>query len=122
MSDPGFRRSPAQVSGGDGEERAAAHLAAKGLTIVSRNFRTRQGEIDLVARDGDVLVFVEVRLRKGSGYGGAPASVTFHKQRRIQAAAQMYLRQFRRPPRCRFDVVANEADGVEGIRAALDAA
>jgi len=89
---------------------------------VSRNYRTRQGEIDLVARDGDVLVFVEVRLRSGRGYGGAPASVTPHKQRRIQAAAQMYLRQFKRPPRCRFDVVALEGGDLRWIKAAFEAA
>ena len=122
VSDPGFHRSPAQVAGGDGEERAAAHLASKGLTIVSRNYRTRMGEVDLVARDGEVLVFVEVRMRKGAGYGGAPASVTFHKQRRIQLAAQMYLRPFRHPPRCRFDVVALEGGEVEWIRAAFECA
>jgi putative endonuclease len=121
-SDPGFRPTPAQVAGSDGEERAAAYLAAKGLAIVSRNYRTRQGEIDLVAREGEVLVFVEVRRRAGRGFGGALESVTPHKQRRIQAAAQMFLRQFRRPPRCRFDVIAIEADDVRWVKAAFEAA
>lgn len=119
-SDPGFRRTPAQVAGGDGEERAARHLVSQGLAIVSRNYRTRQGEIDLIARDGEVLVFVEVRRRAGGGYGGALESVTPHKQRRVQAAAQMYLRQFKRPPRCRFDVVALEGGEIQWIRAAFE--
>lgn len=114
--------SPTQVRGGGGEERAAEFLVAQGLQVLSRNYRTRLGEIDLIARDGDVLVFVEVRLRAGRGFGGAAESVTPHKQRRIQSAAQMYLRQLRREPRCRFDVIAVEDNAVSWIKAAFEAA
>jgi putative endonuclease len=79
------------------------------------------GEIDLVARDGDVLVFVEVRMRADGHFGGALESITPHKQRRIAAAASMYLRQFSRPPRCRFDVVAMEYGDVRWLKGAFEA-
>ncbi len=114
--------TPAQSLGFDAEERAAAYLARRGLDIVSRNFRTRLGEIDLIAREGDTLVFVEVRMRSGGGFGGALESITPRKQRRIQAAAQQFLGQFRDPPRCRFDVVALEQDDIRWLRAAFECA
>ena len=81
------RLTPAQAAGGEAESQAARFLERQGLRIVTRNYRTRQGEIDLVAQDGDVLVFVEVRLRSGGYFGGAAASVTPRKQSRIIAAA-----------------------------------
>ena len=62
-----------------------------GLAIVTRNFRTRHGEIDLIARDGDTLVFVEVRLRRSANFGGAAASITAAKRARLVAAARDYL-------------------------------
>lgn len=68
-------RTPAQASGGAAEEQAARFLAHQGLDIVARNFRTRFGEIDLVAREGATLVFVEVRMRTSDRYGGAAASI-----------------------------------------------
>ena len=71
----------------------------RGLAIVARNFRRRCGEIDLIARDGDTLVFVEVRLRRRSDYGGAAASITAAKRARMIAAANLYLA--RSPPRRR---------------------
>jgi putative endonuclease len=118
-SDPGFR-TPAQRAGGDAEERAAAYLAGHGLDIVSRNFRTRLGEIDLVAREGDTLVFVEVRMRSAGTFGGALESITPRKQRRIQAAAQQFLGQYRDPPRCRFDVIALEQGDIRWLRGAFE--
>jgi putative endonuclease len=63
----------------------------QGLTIVGRNFRTRFGEIDLIARDGSTLVFVEVRLRTSSRFGGAAESITTAKRARLVAAAREYL-------------------------------
>ena len=80
-----------------------------GLVIAERNFRTRHGEIDLVARDGDSLVFVEVRMRSRSDFGGAAASVTAAKRARWVAAAQAYLARIGREPPCRFDVVLLDA-------------
>lgn len=83
------------------------------------------GEIDLIMRDGDTLVFVEVRQRRNARFGGAVASVTATKQRRIVQAARAYLMRLPSPPPCRFDVVAITGDGaepqVEWIRAAFDA-
>ena len=95
------------------EERACLHLGRSGLTIVERNFRTRGGEIDIVARKGDVLVFVEVRSREVPGFGTPEESVTPAKRRRIVAAARQYLSKV--PPsswrEARFDVIAIEGSG-----------
>ena len=88
------------------EEAAAQHLERHGLRVIARNHRCRGGEIDLVCRDGSTLVFVEVRQRSNRGFGGAAASITAEKQRRIILAAQHYLaaqRQTETP--CRFDCV-----------------
>jgi len=119
---PAGRRSPAQAVGDAGEERAARFLEAQGMAIVARNYRTRLGEIDLIARDGDVLVFVEVRLRAGEGFGGAAASIGPAKQRRLAAAAGAYLARLGRAPRCRFDVVTLEGGEPAWLRGAFDAA
>jgi putative endonuclease len=116
------RRTAAQASGDAGEERAARFLARHGLAILHRNYRTRMGEIDLVARDGDVLVFVEVRLRADGRFGGAAASIGVAKQRRIAAAARAYLQRLGREPRCRFDVVILEGGAPRWLRGAFDAA
>ena len=113
--------TPAQAAGGGAEDRAAELLARHGLAIVARNYRTRLGEIDLVAREGDTLVFVEVRLRSGPGYGGALASITPRKRRRIVAAARQFLMRFARVPPCRFDVIAVESGDAQWIRGAFDA-
>lgn len=113
-------RTPAQVAGGNAEERAADYLAQRGVNVIARNYRTRMGEIDLVARDGDELVFVEVRMRSDGHFGGALESVTPNKQRRIALAAQMFLSRFPRPPRCRFDVVALDGDEIRWLRGAFE--
>ena len=78
-------------------------------TIVERNFRCRRGEIDLIARDGETLVFVEVRLRTRRDFGGAAASITAAKRARIAAAALFYLGRLPRTPPCRFDAVLLDA-------------
>ena len=77
----------------------------QGLAIVARNFRTRAGEIDLIARDGETLVFVEVRMRRAVSHGGAVGSITAEKRRRLVAAANGYLAMLRREPPCRFDAI-----------------
>lgn len=114
------RRTPAQASGGAAEEAAANFLSRKGLEIVARNYRTRLGEIDLVARDGATLVFVEVRMRSGEGFGGAGASVDAGKQRRLVAAARQFLSRLGSEPPCRFDVVTVEGGSPTWLRAAFD--
>ena len=96
-------------SAGDAAERlAAAYLARQGLRVLERNWRVRGGEIDLVCADGRTLVFVEVRLRTRADYGGAGASITIAKQRRLILAARHYLMAHRTPTPdipCRFDAV-----------------
>jgi len=94
---------------------AAAFLERQGLTLLDRNFRTRRGEIDLVMREGDVIVFVEVRLRTNPRFGGAAASITPRKQARLVAAAQVYLARLGREPPCRFDAVLLDALDPERI-------
>jgi len=103
------RAESTSASGARAEAIAADHLASHGLVIVERNFRTRQGEIDLIARDGESLVFVEVRMRSRADFGGAAGSVTPAKQARWIAAAQGYLMKIGREPPCRFDLVLLDA-------------
>jgi len=94
--------------GAAAEALAAEFLEAKGLTIVARNYRCRGGEIDLIARDGETLIFVEVRLRSDSAFGGAAESITATKRRRLRFAAAHYLgrqSQMSREPPCRFDAI-----------------
>ena len=79
-----------------------------GLTIVTRNFRTRFGEIDLIARDGRTLVFVEVRLRSSTRFGGAVESITAAKRARLVNAAREYIARTGGEPTCRFDAVLME--------------
>mgnify|MGYP003516903694 CR=1 FL=1 len=95
--------------GARAEALAADYLCRQGLTLLERNFRTRRGEIDLVMRDGGVIVFVEVRLRTNAAFGGAAASITPAKQARLVAAAQVYLARLGREPPCRFDAVLLDA-------------
>lgn len=106
------------TSGGDdgrsAEALAADHLRANGLAIVGRNVRSRHGEIDLVARDGATLVFVEVRLRRSGSHGGAAGSISAAKRSRLVAAAREYLARLARTPDCRFDVVL--LDGLDPER------
>lgn len=108
------------AAGARAEEQAARFLAARGLTILARNYRCRGGEIDLVCRDGACLVFVEVRLRSGRSFGGAAASITPAKQRRIVLAANHYLAG-KSWPACRFDAVLLDGESIEWIRNAFDA-
>lgn len=100
-------------------EAAAARLLERhGLAIVERNYRIRGGEIDLIARDGASLVFVEVRMRSSERFGGAAASIDARKRARIVRAAQHYLLR-RGAPACRFDAVLVTPRGIEWIRDAF---
>ncbi|MEP7083731.1 MAG: YraN family protein [Betaproteobacteria bacterium] len=96
-------------SGVAAEELAARYLAARGLRVVARNFRCRFGEVDLIMQDGDALVFVEVRLRRSNRFGGALASITHAKQRKLVATARFYLSGLRHTPGCRFDAIVLDA-------------
>ncbi|MDO8449629.1 MAG: YraN family protein [Rhodoferax sp.] len=111
---------------GDAAEDAALHyLQQSGLRLLERNYRTPGrggGEIDLIMRAPDgTTVFVEVRQRKSASHGGAAASISPLKQRRIIFAARHYLMRLREPPPCRFDVVLLEQGGIEWLQAAFDA-
>jgi putative endonuclease len=108
-------------TGQKAEALAAAFLQAKGLTIVERNFRAKVGEIDLVARDGDEVVFVEVRARATKDFGGAAASVGGAKRRKLVRAARVWLAARGWDGACRFDVVAVEGGRLEHLPAAFDA-
>ena len=114
--------TPAQRAGGSAEDVAARFLQRQGLAILHRNYRTRMGEIDLVARDRDALVFVEVRLRRSSGFGGAAASVDHGKRTRLVAAARHFLMRLGREPNCRFDVVTLDGENCEWLRGAFECA
>jgi putative endonuclease len=117
-------RTPKQRAGDCAEAAAAQHLAGAGCQLIARNARYPEGEIDLIIREGELLVFVEVRFRSGRSFGGAPASVDRFKQKRIMRAAQRWLAQHHgeRWPACRFDVVAVDGDGtIEWIRDAFAA-
>jgi putative endonuclease len=91
--------------GAQAEQWAAQYLSRQGLKLVEQNYRSRYGEIDLIMRDGEALVFVEVRLRGNADFGGAAASIDARKQQRIIRTAQQYLAGLPRIPPCRFDAV-----------------
>lgn len=113
----------AAQSGRKAEAVAAAYLERKGLTLVTANYRCRLGEIDLILRDRETIVFAEVRLRTGTRYGGAAGSIDARKRARIIAAARLYLAGSPEPP-CRFDVVLLdrlEPPRIEWIRDAFSA-
>ena len=114
------RLSAKQRQGQGWEQRALAHLSAHGLRFVESNFRCKSGEIDLILRDGESLVFVEVRQREGASHGGAAASITPAKIRRLVRAAQTYLQRFPRVPPCRFDVVAIDGQHVDWLRGCIE--
>jgi putative endonuclease len=113
--------------GATGEDRACAYLVDQGFEILERNYRCRVGELDVVARDGDTLVFVEVKERGDPSHGGAVEAVTAPKRRRVIQAAQRWASVHRESEsRMRFDVVAIDwnPDGptIRHERDAFDAA
>src|SRR5919204_2893335 len=103
-----------QALGVSGEDLACAELRRRGYAILERRYRTKFGEIDIIAREGPTIVFVEVKARLTDDFGGAAAAVTGWKQRRIAQMAVDYLsrRHLHECP-CRFDVVAIDFDAAE---------
>jgi putative endonuclease len=100
-----------QTLGKSGEDRAVAELERRGYAIIARRYRTKYGEIDVVARDGVTTVFVEVKARATAEFGTAAEAVTRRKQRQLVSMAEEYLSRHRLTDiPCRFDVVA--IDGV----------
>jgi len=114
-----LRLSFRQRQGQLGEQRARDYLERQGLVLVEENFRCKGGEIDLILRDGAALVFVEVRQRACGSHGGAAASITASKRRRIVCAAQFYLLRCKRLPPCRIDVVAIDGEAIDWLRDAI---
>lgn len=115
-------RTPKQRAGAAAEDAAERHLCASGCRVLARNARYREGELDLVVRERDVVVFVEVRLRASERYGGALASVDVYKQKRLARAAHRWLAEHygERWPACRFDVVTVDGSGtIDWIRDAF---
>lgn len=101
-----------QTLGKQGEEAACAELSRRGYAILATRYRTRFGEIDIVARDGEVMVFVEVKARRTNRRGAAAEQIPFWKRRRIAAMALNYLAWAGKVHhRCRFDVVAIDDAG-----------
>ena len=104
-----------QRLGRSGEERAVAELERRGYAILARRYRTRHGEIDIVARDGETTVFVEVKARVTGEFGSAAEAVTPAKQRRLARMAVAYaVRNGLQNRPCRFDVVAIDEAGGPG--------
>lgn len=115
----GEARTARQLAGDAGEDAALAHLQKHGLVLIERNFSCRGGELDLVMRDGATVVFVEVRRRASSAWGGAAATIGRAKQARLVAAANTWLQRYRMPPACRFDVVAIDGGLLTWLRNAI---
>jgi putative endonuclease len=115
------------ATGHAAETYACEYLQGQGLKLMSKNFRSTRGEIDLIMRDKDTTVFVEVRYRRSTHYGSGADSVDYHKQRKLLATAAFYLQQHPKAAKspCRFDVVSLCLQGdkpqLEWIRDAFQA-
>ncbi len=100
------------IRGEKSEQQACDFLIAQGLTLVERNFRCTYGELDLIMKDGEILVIVEVRFRKNAKFGSALESVNYSKQAKISATTEFYLNTLKgEMPRMRFDVVGILGNG-----------
>lgn len=115
-----------KLLGKTGEDTAEQYIKGKGYRILERNFRLKMGEIDLIALDGNTVVFVEVKTRRGDGYGAPAEAVTRRKQDQIVRTAMAYLAKKKlRDVACRFDVIGISMHGgspeIEHIRSAFDA-
>ena len=109
-----------QALGQSGEDRAAAELERRGYAILERRYRTRYGEIDIIAREGATTVFIEVKVRATGECGSAAEAVTPRKQRRLASMALDYLaRTTATEIPCRFDVVAIDGEELTIIRDAF---
>lgn len=101
------------------ELRAAKYVRAQGYKVLERRFRAADGEIDLIARDGDVIVFIEVKARPGNRLGGGTAAVDFDKMRRVHDAAAVYLSRRAPEAACRFDILEFTRAGVRHMKNAF---
>lgn len=111
------------MNGHEAERYAEAYLQGYDLVLLQRNYRCRSGEIDLIMRDGATLVFVEVRMRTNPAFGGAAASITIGKQKKLLQTARHYLASLKLEPACRFDAIllsGRNGEQVEWIKNAFD--
>jgi putative endonuclease len=110
-----------QLIGRAAEDAAVTFLESRGLVVLLRNFRRRTGELDVVAREGDDLIIVEVRKRSSDRFGGAAASVDLRKQTKLRRATALLLQQRKDLTglRVRFDVIAVNPTGIEWIKHAF---
>lgn len=113
MFDNDSKKLTTRQQGSSTEAFAAQYLASQGLQLVDKNIHCRQGEIDLVMRDGETYVFIEVKYRKNNNFGGALAAVSYAKQQKIKHCVTFYLHQaglneYNTP--CRCDVIALTGD------------
>ncbi len=118
---PDSRLTERQRQGQAAETAALEAMRRQGMRLIARNVRYRIGELDLIMRDQDMLVFVEVRFRRPSRFGSAAASVNGAKRRRLIRAAYCWMRQYSDGgiPSCRFDVVAIDGPRIEWIKNAF---
>lgn len=111
------------IKGQEIEQLACDFLQSQGLVLIEKNYRCRQGEIDLIMRQNNTLVFVEVRYRKNQLFGGARESITQHKQNRLQTTALHYMQRHQINDNARFDVIAitgaENRDNIEWIQNAF---
>jgi putative endonuclease len=110
--------------GEKGERLAIKFLNKKGYKVIKQNYRTPIGEIDIIAKDGETLVFIEVKTRESIAYGLPFEAVNNIKKRKITKVAMLYLKRFKEMPPCRFDVVSiyykNDKPEFELIKDAFD--
>jgi putative endonuclease len=105
----------------EGERLAVRYLKKKGYTIVCRNYRSYAGEIDIIAEQGGVLVFTEVKRRGGDNFGKGYEAVGREKQRKIIRTAQAYINTLRETPLCRFDIISIDGKEITHIENAFTA-
>ena len=116
-SDPNTWTDPRQRRGLEGEAEATEYLVSQGWTILQHRFRMRRFEVDLIARRGQMVAFVEVKARRGPGYGSPAEAVTWAKRREIVRVAQAWIDRFGLPNDIyRFDVIGIRADQPAGRR------
>lgn len=108
--------------GADKEEYAANYLIQQGYHILERNYRTRFGEIDIIAKEGEYLCFIEVKFRSGKTYGTGLDAVDYRKQTKIRQVANYYLMKscYGEWTPCRFDIVAMEGEEIILLRNAFE--
>ena len=108
-----------KIIGDLGERQAALYLKLHGYKILKRNYRTRQGEIDIIAEKKGELIFVEVKKRKNDLFGGGSAAVNTAKQQRIKKAAESFLLSCEKEVACRFDVIEINDNKITHIKSAF---